>query len=106
MNHIQRLPRGRRHARPAGITILALTVCLGFPAPSTHAESEDRGKNGKLRLRFSDIDNEGPVNREGWHFARRSADWDRPGSSLWNSPIRIELILPFRFRSHAPGRAR
>jgi hypothetical protein len=106
MNHIQRLPRGRRHVRPASIIILALTVCLGLPTPNTHAESEDRGKNDKLRLRFADVDNEGPVTREGWHLARRSTRSDRPKLPFWNSPIRIELILPFRFRNDEQGRPR
>ena len=106
MHHLHRLPRGRHHVRPSSIIILGLAACLGLLTPSTQAESEDRGKNGKLRLRFADIDNEGPVNRHGWHFATRSKPSDRPRVPIWNAPFRIELLVPFRFPGYDIGRRR
>lgn len=106
MNHIHRLPRGRSHVHPVSLIILGLAVCLGSITASTHAEAEDRGRKGKLRLRVADIDNEGPVNRHGWHFATRSTPSDRPWRPIWTGPFRLELLVPFRFRGHEIRRRR
>lgn len=110
MNIMNIIHRRRRGAHRVRIAIASTTIgfCLLLvtsPSPvEAAAEKPDRSR--KYRLVAEDVDNEGPIGREGWAPPRRSRIWHRPDFLHWHSPVRVDLILPIRTLPRPPLRRR
>ena len=104
MNHTNRhIPDDRPsiHGRPR-THVLGAILALGLGVPLGTAASEDKERRKPIlpHVASSDIDNEGPVTRQPG-MPRLTFDHHRRQAVLhWNSPIRLDLILPIRTMQH------
>ena len=105
MNTIHRRRRGTRRVRIAIITLGLGTLVLGT-STVVEAAAEKSGRGKKLRLVAEDVDNEGPIGREGWGAPQRLRLRHLAERLDWHSPIRLDLVLPIKSLPQKPLRRR
>ena len=107
MNIIHRRRRGTQRVRIAIISLgLALGAFLAATSNVVEAAAEKPERGRKYRLVAEDIDNEGPIGRDGWGSPERLPLWHVSRRLNWQSPVRIELILLLKSLPRQPARRR
>ena len=88
----------RLRVRNRFLLLLAMIFGLGLSAPLVKAAAGDKGDRKPVlpHLAFSDIDNEGPVTRDGQRLKVEVERHRRDAILNWRGPIRLDLILPVR----------